>query len=82
VLRFRRLARTTVVAPRGRLQSRGYSVSPFQRRLRLATLKVEVASGSGGVAFRLADVDTEVAEGLVEALSERAARTATRGHTA
>jgi putative membrane protein len=72
VLRFRRLARTTVVAPRGRLQLRGYSVSPFQRRLGLATLKVEVASGSGGTAFRLADVDAEVAEGLVEALSERA----------
>jgi putative membrane protein len=82
VLRFRRLARTTVVAPRGRLQSRGYSVSPFQRRLGLATLKVEVASGSGGTAFRLADMDAEVAEGLVEALSERAARTAARGHTA
>ncbi|MCA1716426.1 MAG: PH domain-containing protein, partial [Actinobacteria bacterium] len=78
VLRFRRLARTTVVASRGRLQSRGYSVSPFQRRVGLATLKVEVASGSGGAAFWLADVDAEVAEGLVEALSERAARTATR----
>jgi putative membrane protein len=77
VLRFRRLARTTVVAPRGRLQSRGYSVSPFQRRLGLATLKVEVASGSGGTAFRLADVDAEVAKGLVEALSERP-RTAAR----
>ena len=72
VLRFRRLARTTVVAPRGRLQSRGYSVSPFQRRVGLATLKIEVASGSGGTAFRLVDVDAKVAEGLIEALSERA----------
>ncbi len=72
VLRFRRLARTTVVAPRGRLQSRGYSVSPFQRRVGLATLKIEVASGSGGTVFRLVDVDAKVAEGLVEALSERA----------
>ncbi len=74
VLRFRRLARTTVVAPRGRLQSRGYSVSPFQRRRELATLKIEVASGSGGAAFRLADADAEVAESLIEGLSERAAR--------
>ncbi len=80
VLRFRRLARTTVVAPRGRLQSRGYSVSPFQRRVGLATLKIEVASGSGGTAFRLVDVDAKVAEGLVEALSDPAARTATREH--
>ena len=76
VLRFRRLARTTVVAPRGRLQSRGYSVSPLQRRKRLATLEVEVASGSSGAAFRLVDVDEETAKGLVEALSERAARAA------
>ncbi len=81
VLRFRRLARTTVVAPRGRLQSRGYSVSPFQRRVGLATLKVEVASGSGGAAFRLTDADAEVAKGLIEALSERAARTAAREHS-
>jgi uncharacterized membrane protein YdbT with pleckstrin-like domain len=44
----------------------------------LATLKVEVASGSGGAAFRLADVDAEVAESLVEALSERATRTTAR----
>jgi putative membrane protein len=68
VLRFRRLARTTVVAPRGRLQSRGYSVSPFQRRLGLATLEVEVASGSGGAAFRLADLEVLSAVGIVERL--------------
>jgi len=77
VLRFRRLARTTVVVPRGRLQSRGYSVSPFQKRKGLATLAVEVASGSGGAAFRLADVEAEVAEGLIQALPQRP-RTAAR----
>ncbi|MDQ3922675.1 MAG: PH domain-containing protein, partial [Actinomycetota bacterium] len=68
VLRFRRLARTTIVAPRGRLQSRGFSVSPFQRRQRLATLKVEVASGSGGAAFRLVDVEAASATDIVERL--------------
>ncbi|MDQ3861746.1 MAG: PH domain-containing protein, partial [Actinomycetota bacterium] len=68
VLRFRRLALTTVVASRGRLQSRGYSVSPFQRRRGLATLKVEVASGSGGAEFRLADVEAVSAVGLAERL--------------
>ncbi|MDX6382264.1 MAG: putative rane protein [Rubrobacteraceae bacterium] len=78
LLRFRRLARTTVVSPRGRLQSRGYSVSPFQRRKGLATLKVEVASGSGGAAFRLVDMEAEDAEELVEALSPQTARTAAR----
>jgi putative membrane protein len=78
VLRFRRLARTMVVAPRGKLQSRGYSISPFQRRKELATLEVEVASGSGGAAFHLADVEAETAESLIEALSERLTRTAAR----
>jgi putative membrane protein len=68
VLRFRRLARTTIVAPRGRLQSRGFSVSPFQRHQRLATLKVEVASGSGGAAFRLADVEAASATDMIERL--------------
>jgi putative membrane protein len=82
VLRFRRLARTTVVALRGKLQSRGYSISPFQRRKELATLKVEVASGPGGAAFHLADLEAEAAESLIEALSERPTRTAIRGCSA
>lgn len=81
VLRFRRLARTTVIVPRSRLQSRGYSVSPFQKRTELATLKVEVASGSGGAAFRLADVEAEVAEGLIEAVSEKALGYEIRGRS-
>jgi putative membrane protein len=71
VLRFRRLARTTVVASRSRLQSRGYSVSPFQRRLELATLKVEVASGSGGAAFRLVDMEAVSVVDLAERLGPK-----------
>ena len=82
VLRFRRLARTTVVVPQDRLQSRGYSISPFQKRLGLATLKVEVASGSGGTTFRLADMEARTVFGLVEALSERIVRTTARGRPA
>ncbi|MCA1731453.1 MAG: PH domain-containing protein [Actinobacteria bacterium] len=76
ILRFRRLARTIVVVPWGRLQSRGYSVSPLQRRKRLGTLKVEVASGFSGAAFRLTDVEVEVAEGLIRALPEKTDLTA------
>ena len=71
VLRFRRLARTTAVATRGRLQSRGFSVSPFQKRLRLATLEIEVASGRGGTGFRLVDLGRDAAGNLVDALSAR-----------
>lgn len=77
-LRFRRLARTTVVAPRGRLQSRGFSVSLFQKRLGLATFGFEVASGRGGTAFRLADLEEETAVGLVETLSARGVSWRTR----
>jgi len=64
LVRFRRLARTTVVAPRRRLQSREYTVSPFQRRRKLATFGVRVASGSGGAGFDLTDVDLGVAREL------------------
>ena len=78
VLRFRRLARTTVILPGERLQSRGYSVSPLQRRNELATLEVEVASGRGGVAFRLVDLEAEMAGNLVEALAERGSRAASQ----
>lgn len=78
LLRFRRLARTSVIVPRGRLQSRGHSVSPFQRRKELATFRVEVASGSGGAAFRLADIEAEDTEDLLEALSPQTARAVTR----
>jgi putative membrane protein len=68
ILRFRRLARTTVLVPGRRLQSRGYSVSPLQWRKGLATLEVEVASGRGGSAFRLTDVENSQAVNLVERL--------------
>ena len=74
ILRTRRLARTTVVAPRDRLQSRGFSVSPLQKRLSLATLEVDVASGRGGTTFRLVDLAVGAARGLVEGLSARPGR--------
>lgn len=74
VLRARRLARTTVIAPRERLQSRGYSVSPFQKRKGLATLDIEVASGRGGTAFKLVDLASGAARGIVDALSARPGR--------
>jgi putative membrane protein len=57
LVRHRFLGRKTAVAPRRRLQSRGVVSSPFQRRLRLATFVAEVASGSGGSALRVKDID-------------------------
>ena len=78
ILRYRRLARTTAVAPRRRLQTRSVSSSPFQRRRRLASLRIEVASGSGGSAFGLTDLDSGIAGDLLEELSSYGRRPLTR----
>ena len=64
VVRYRSLGRKTAVAPRRRLQSREVVRSPFQRRVRLATFMAEVASGSGGSALRVTDLDARAAETL------------------
>ena len=67
-VRSRVLARVTTVAPRQRLQSRSVVSSPFQRRLRLATLQARVASGGGGAEVRVVDLGTNDARSLVERL--------------
>jgi putative membrane protein len=74
LLRFRNLARTTVVAPRKRLQSRTLSRTPFQRRLGLASFEVQVASGSTGAEFSVLDLDRDDARDLLERTRPRAAR--------
>jgi len=56
VLRSRRLARTTVLARRHRLQSQHLSVSPLQRRGELATLGIVLGSGTS-MAVRHLDAD-------------------------
>jgi putative membrane protein len=72
VVRYRSLGRKTAVAPRRRLQSREVVRSPFQRRVRLATFLAEVASGSGGAALRVKDLDAVAAESLAGELGPRA----------
>ncbi len=71
VVRSRLLARTTAIAPRGRLQSREVIVSPFQRRARLATFRAQVASGSGGAELRVTDLGSAAAGTLTEELGPR-----------
>ncbi|MBA3792065.1 MAG: PH domain-containing protein [Rubrobacter sp.] len=66
--RSRILARITTVAPRRRLQSRSVISSPFQRRLRLATLQARVASGGGGAEVQVVDLGSDAARSLVERL--------------
>lgn len=69
VVRSRRLARITAIAPRPRLQSRGVVRSPFQRRVRLATFRAEVASGGGGAALEVTDLDAGAALTLIRNLA-------------
>ena len=72
VVRYRNLGRKTAIAPRRRLQSREVVRTPFQRRVRLATFLAEVASGSGGSALRVTDLDAGAAERLAGELGPRA----------
>jgi len=74
ITRSRTLARTTAVAPRRRLQSRSVVRSPFQRRARLATLRVRVASGGGGTEFEVVDLESATAGTLIERLGPRSVR--------
>ncbi len=76
VVRSRSLARTTAIAPRRRLQSRGVVRSPFQRRVGLATFLAEVASGAGGAVFQVTDLDSEAAETLARDLGPSHRRSA------
>jgi putative membrane protein len=65
VIRQRLLARRTLVARADRLQEHGLSVSPLQRRGRLASLQVAVGSGRRG---RVRHLDRTVAGELLERL--------------
>ena len=75
ITRIRRLARSTAIAPRRRLQSRDVIRSPFQRRARLATFRARVASGGRGAALQVADLDSDTADALAASLGPRPYRT-------
>ncbi|WP_210510462.1 PH domain-containing protein [Natronogracilivirga saccharolytica] len=59
-LRFRRLARSTVIFHRRRIQSLTVLANWFQRRKQLCSVMVTVASGSGGASFRVDHLDESV----------------------
>lgn len=68
VMRFRDFARTVVIIPRKRLQTRSISQNPFQRRATLATLGVRVARGTQ---FEVVDMDVRAVEDAIERLGPR-----------
>lgn len=67
-LRSRELARTTALAPRRKLQSRGFVSNPLQRRAGLSHLRVRVASGSGGAQFGILDLESRDVRDLIARL--------------
>ena len=64
-VRFRRLARTTVLAPAARLQQHGVRQTVLQRRAQLADVDVRVGAGTRGLVRHL---DARVAGGVFDAL--------------
>lgn len=71
VARSRGVGRATSIAPRWRLQSRSVVRSPFQRRVKLATFRVRVASGGGGTEINVVDLESTSAFGLLRLLGPR-----------
>lgn len=78
MLRGRGVERSTVIAPVRRIQHRETTANPLQRRGRLATLHIAVASGGLGGHYALRHMDAEAGRDLLRALKP-SARSAARG---
>lgn len=76
LMRWRAIARVTVVTRVRRLQFRELTADPFQRRAGLVTFRTAVASGGSREGFSLAHLDRAEAEALTRQLGGR------RGHSA
>jgi putative membrane protein len=68
LLRWRAVARVTVVTQVRRLQFRELTADPLQRRANLVTFRTAVASGGAREGFSLPHLDRGEAEALVQAL--------------
>lgn len=71
IYRRRKLARTTGIIPRLRIQSHLIQRSYFQRRKGLATTMVRVASSFAGEDFKVKDIDEKDGNMLFETLTKR-----------
>lgn len=56
-LQYRVLAKTTAILRRNRTQVAEMSINPFQKRKDLASVKLTAASGAGGRAFEIYDLE-------------------------
>ncbi|RNC79339.1 MAG: hypothetical protein ED557_14745 [Balneola sp.] len=64
-LQYRVLAKRTAYIKKKRVQVSEYSINPLQRRKKLSTLVVTVASGAGGRAFNISDLDQQESERFI-----------------
>jgi len=64
-LQYRVLAKTTALVKRKRTQVAEFSVNPFQKRKKLASLHITSASGAGGKTFSVSDLDAEDTHKLI-----------------
>lgn len=68
MLRWRGVSRQTMITRATRIQRRQMTADPLQRRARLATVQLSVASGSAGGVYGLAHADRSEAERLLAIL--------------
>ncbi len=64
-LQYRVLAKRTAYIKKKRVQVSEYSINPFQRRKKLSTINITVASGAGGREFNISDLDQQESENIV-----------------
>jgi putative membrane protein len=74
LMRWRSAARVTIITQRRRIQHRGTTSNPFQRRADLVTFRVAVAAGGMGGHYALAHLDRMDGEHLLVELGPQRAR--------
>lgn len=77
MLRSRGVDRSLVIAPLRRIQHRGITANPLQRRGRLATLHIAVASGGPGGRYAVRHIDADAGIALLHELKPRRAARST-----
>lgn len=66
VIKERFFSRKTILMNKSRVQVARVHANPFQVRKNLASFKVTVASGQGGISFEIKDLESEDAERLLK----------------
>ncbi|HPF44839.1 MAG TPA: PH domain-containing protein [Syntrophomonadaceae bacterium] len=73
VLRTRTLGRVTTIVPRRKIQSMSVSQNFFQKRLGLASLRINTASGLGAAVVQVKGMDERTCQDIIQWFSARSA---------